>query len=491
MNKKLRTLLVVLLVLVMVFAFVACGEDEEKTLTIDKTEISLVGIGATEQITAKLNDEVALDGITWTSSKPGYAKVVNGLVIAGEERLTTKEQTDEVVVTITASYGEGTNKQTKTCNVTVEYGFNIILDKTSINLSSTDAANNEYVINPIVQYPNANTPAFLNGCTFSSNDDAVASVDADGKITANGTGVAIITVTTKAVHMKDVTGMGGAITTSFDAATATIVVGVDIDGVAMAARVGVYSATVAWESAYSSGGRMYELESAVYTGAGTTAMDATVTYGESTGWDLSSAPGATIIDTVTGQIVATYNSEQYVLDAYVTTAATWHKVTRLVNTVTVNGEYELTLNADGTFIYRANQAKRFLYNATNGTNMLPANRIAYGQISIAEWQLLDEFTQKLYKLHSASSSYYLLEPNSMSLFAGSGTWVAMTSGGTTTVKLITTYASTLFEFELVFEANGDIKGDSFNPFTAQSPATPDGGAMGLAPLPAGVNYTKA
>ena len=76
MNKKLRILLVVLLTVVLVFGFVACGENDKKTLTIDKTDISLVGIGATEQITAKLDDKVALDGITWTSITSPFSGTV-------------------------------------------------------------------------------------------------------------------------------------------------------------------------------------------------------------------------------------------------------------------------------------------------------------------------------------------------------------------------------------------------------------------------------
>ena len=133
------------------------------------------------QLTATVAPANATDqNITWSSSNPAVATVdANGLVIA------TGEGTAEI--TVTTEDGSFT----ATCNVTVS-----LEAEAGVSLSPTTAT---LVVNETIQLTPTFEPADATNqnVTWSSSDPAVATVDANGLVTAVGEGTATITVTTE------------------------------------------------------------------------------------------------------------------------------------------------------------------------------------------------------------------------------------------------------------------------------------------------------
>lgn len=149
------------------------------TVALSETELTLCtkaveGLQAKETLTADLDVEDAPKTITWSSSAPGVAEVVNGTV--------TAKKAGKAVITATAVGGAKAS-----CTVTVkEVPTKVTLKKKSVSLKR----NKTFQIK-------ASVPKDTVCSTFKykSNKPKIASVSSTGKVTAKKKGTAKITVT--------------------------------------------------------------------------------------------------------------------------------------------------------------------------------------------------------------------------------------------------------------------------------------------------------
>ena len=152
-----------------------------QSVSLDKTTLSL-NVGENTTLTATVTPSNADDKtITWSSSNTAVATVdANGKV--------TAVAAGEAVITVTTTDGG----KTATCAVTVTNPAvpvqSVSLDKTELSL----AVGKDGTLTATVLPENADDKTV----TWSSSNTAVATVDANGKVTAVAVGEAIITVTT-------------------------------------------------------------------------------------------------------------------------------------------------------------------------------------------------------------------------------------------------------------------------------------------------------
>lgn len=147
-------------------------------VTLDKTSFKLY-TGKTNQLTATVYPATAEDkSVTWYSSNPKVATVSDtGLVKA----------ISNGTATITCKTNDG--GITETCTVTV------ITAVTGVTLNKTEAT--VYTTKSITLKPTVLPAEATNkNVTWDTSDEKVATVDENGKVTAVGSGVAIITCTT-------------------------------------------------------------------------------------------------------------------------------------------------------------------------------------------------------------------------------------------------------------------------------------------------------
>lgn len=145
-----------------------------QSISLSKTTLVLVEEQSFE-LTATVYPEDSTDKtLTWESSSPDVVKVEEGLLTALKPG-----QAD-----ITVSAGE----VSAVCNVTVEKKFvpvsSVTLDRASLDLVKGESATLAATVLP----SDASEPSV----TWTSSDEAVASVDASGKVTAVGGGSAVI-----------------------------------------------------------------------------------------------------------------------------------------------------------------------------------------------------------------------------------------------------------------------------------------------------------
>lgn len=151
------------------------------SVSLDKTNISL-NEGDSEMLVASILPENASNkNISWESDNAEIVSVdQNGLVTANAAGSAT--------ITVTTEDGG----KTATCNVTVTTEVipvtGVSLDKTSIELAEGETESLVATVSP----DNASDKSV----TWSSNNDDVATVDQEGKVTAISAGMANITVTT-------------------------------------------------------------------------------------------------------------------------------------------------------------------------------------------------------------------------------------------------------------------------------------------------------
>lgn len=146
-----------------------------KGVTLDKTTLELTA-GATGQLVAKLNPEDATDqSVTWSSSNPAAVKVENGKLTALAEGNAT----------ITAKCGE----KSAFCTVTVQkaevLAESVTLDQTTMELTVNGTGKLTATVKP--------DETTVKTIQWSSSDEAVATVGADGTVTALKEGTAVIT----------------------------------------------------------------------------------------------------------------------------------------------------------------------------------------------------------------------------------------------------------------------------------------------------------
>jgi len=185
--KKKIICIVSTIVVVVCFIVVAC-KDDKKIISVgwvklDKYEITLTLINDVEYLTVMFIPENATNQeVFWSSNNDNIASVdKNGLVTANGE--------GECVITVTSIDGG----KTATCKVTVLKQppvsvENITLDKTNLTL---DKINDTWQLSFEITPHNANQ-----NVNWSSSDKNVATVSADGLVTAKGSGDCVITVTT-------------------------------------------------------------------------------------------------------------------------------------------------------------------------------------------------------------------------------------------------------------------------------------------------------
>ena len=150
------------------------------SITLNTTAVTLKATETATLTTTILPATTTNKAVTWKSDNEAIATVdANGVVTAiavGEAN-------------ITATTTDGTNLSA-TCKVTVEQTFasSISLDKTSISLKATESETLKATILPATTTNQA--------VTWKSDNEAIATVDANGVVTAIAVGEATITATT-------------------------------------------------------------------------------------------------------------------------------------------------------------------------------------------------------------------------------------------------------------------------------------------------------
>lgn len=148
-------------------------------VTLNKTATSLL-VGGSETLTATVAPAEATNKkVTWKSDKPEIASVdANGKV--------TGVKAGETTITVTTEDGA----KTATCKVTVTIPVTgVTLNKTALTLNIGASETLTATVAP--------ADATNKKVTWKSSDAAVASVDANGKVTGVKAGEATITVTTE------------------------------------------------------------------------------------------------------------------------------------------------------------------------------------------------------------------------------------------------------------------------------------------------------
>jgi len=151
-------------------------------VSLNKNELALVE-GSSEQLTVAITPSDAYNkSVTWNSKNPNIATVTNtGLVEAISP--------GTAIITVTTQEGE----RTATCYVTVTSPIvsvtGVLLNESTLSLSKTETKTLIAIILP----ENASNKTV----TWTSNNAAVASVNATGLVTALAHGVATITATTQ------------------------------------------------------------------------------------------------------------------------------------------------------------------------------------------------------------------------------------------------------------------------------------------------------
>ena len=153
-----------------------------ETVSLSETTLTLVE-GETKVLTAEIAPADAENqSVTWSTSDKSVVTVEDGTV--------TAIKAGEATVTVTAN-DKGSVKAE--CKVTVTAAkvavTGVSLDKTTL----TVAAGGNAKLTATVAPANATNKSV----TWSSSDEAIATVDSEGKVTANAAGTATITVTTK------------------------------------------------------------------------------------------------------------------------------------------------------------------------------------------------------------------------------------------------------------------------------------------------------
>ncbi len=144
------------------------------SVTLNKTETTLA-IGATETLIATLNPSNTTEKIKWVSSDESVVKVVNGTLIAvGRGNAIVTVETEDYIFAY--------------CTVKVIIPVeNVTLDKSEAEIY----VGQPFALNAIVLPENADGKTL----TWTSSDELVATVNANGVITAKSAGTVVITAT--------------------------------------------------------------------------------------------------------------------------------------------------------------------------------------------------------------------------------------------------------------------------------------------------------
>ena len=151
-----------------------------QSITLDKTEVSLKATETATLVATVLPETTSNKGVEWTSSDESVA-------IVSKKGVVTAIAVGEAVITATTI--DGTDLSAS-CKVTVlpTLAESITLDKTEISLEATESAT---LIATVL--PELTTNKSM---TWTSSNEAVATVDENGVVTAVAVGEATITATT-------------------------------------------------------------------------------------------------------------------------------------------------------------------------------------------------------------------------------------------------------------------------------------------------------
>lgn len=185
LKKTVLSVIACALAFVIAFAFTACGQEEETTVTISAIEIEStaeIDTGATKNVikqitysdgTTKTSND---SDIVWTSSNESVATVTRGVV----------KGVGKGTATITATFGEVTSNE---CTVTV-HSIEVKLTESSITLEKYGTKQ----LNAEIYRDGSKVNEEIE---WSSSSDAIATVDANGLVTAWSKGTATITAKIK------------------------------------------------------------------------------------------------------------------------------------------------------------------------------------------------------------------------------------------------------------------------------------------------------
>ena len=187
-----RTNCVLLLTLLVVLSGGGCQKPEQQqqqqqpqqqgnqkvavsSVSLNKTSVTLTE-GESEVLNATVKPDNATDKtVTWSSSDASVAKVENGKVTAVKAGSAT----------ITAKAGDKSATCTVTVNKKVVAVTSVTLNKTELTLTEGEAETLTATVKP--------DDATDKTVTWSSSDASIATVDANGKVTAVKAGTATIT----------------------------------------------------------------------------------------------------------------------------------------------------------------------------------------------------------------------------------------------------------------------------------------------------------
>lgn len=160
------------------FALSGCGETKVEGVELNKNTLELTK-GEKEKLTATITPEDAADlTVTWTSSKTDVATVA-------DDGTVTAVATGEATITVTTTDGSFTD----TCKVTVTNpATGITLNKTETTITKGQTETLTATVAP--------DDADDKTVTWTSSDEAVATVDENGTVTAVKGGTATITAST-------------------------------------------------------------------------------------------------------------------------------------------------------------------------------------------------------------------------------------------------------------------------------------------------------
>ena len=197
-KKQLLHFISVAFILITATIVVSCENELSKKpvlvtdVKLDKSEITLVLINDTQQLTATVVPENATNQkVAWTSNNEAVATVdSSGVVTAkGEGQCTITVTTDD--------FG-----YTATCEITVLEQPPVVIDVTGVSLDESEVTLNigdTKQLNAVVEPENATNK----NVTWSTLDYKIATVDLNGVVTAKAQGETLVLVTTVNGAIKD------------------------------------------------------------------------------------------------------------------------------------------------------------------------------------------------------------------------------------------------------------------------------------------------
>lgn len=218
--------LALLCILALALCAVPAWAEGEAALTTDYIEMTQ--LGQTAYLGLMVDGQEAA-GVAYSSSNDSVARVDHGVVMA----------MGDGTAMITAAY-EGAEY---TCVVKVATSFSVELaGEETLNLTVGETA----TLSAAVQLPTVFDT--VDGVEFSSSDENVATVDAQGQVTAVGRGICVITATSQTKKTTQTRTMAG-LYVSTDAAedSVVVVVGNEFTAESYPQLLGLYSGAYDWQ----------------------------------------------------------------------------------------------------------------------------------------------------------------------------------------------------------------------------------------------------